>query len=364
MQRCTFSSVTARSWTNARQCQEANLVARGGRQTAKTAEGSSLRTNNLEELRTRKSMRGKTPILLRSRNSKTKSQTTKRVHELRTVSILMMCPAKDATCNWCNKKGHYHTQCFTKQVSAVPNDGLPDPTFWDILTGKHASAWFCTVELNKSETSFKFDIGADVTVISDETYAFLQKPQLNIPDKTLYDSSRQPLKTLGQLRRMFCHKGATVQQPVYVVGGLKINLLGFPAITAQGLACWLDAIGTIVAATTVPTYIKQHFPSLHQRLGNLGNDYEIHLKSGAVVYSLLAPRHIPLPLCPKVKKELDRMESIGVISKVNEPTPWYAGMMEVGKKDETIRICVDMKPLHQNVLHEVHPLPKVHDTLA
>ena len=58
------------------------------------------------------------------------------------------------------------------------------------------------------------------------------------------------------------------------------------------------------------------------------------------------------------------MESLGIISKVDTPTPWCAGMAVVPKKDKTVRICVDLKPLNQSVLRETHPLLKVDDTLA
>ena len=53
-----------------------------------------------------------------------------------------------------------------------------------------------------------------------------------------------------------------------------------------------------------------------------------------------------------------------MISKVDTPTPWCAGMVVVPKKDKTVKICVDLKPLNANVLKETHPLPKVDDTLA
>ena len=39
-------------------------------------------------------------------------------------------------------------------------------------------------------------------------------------------------------------------------------------------------------------------------------------------------------------------------------------MVVVPKKDKTVRICVDLKPLNQSVLCKAHPLPKVDDTLA
>ena len=58
------------------------------------------------------------------------------------------------------------------------------------------------------------------------------------------------------------------------------------------------------------------------------------------------------------------MESLGIISKVDTPTSWCAGMVVVPKKDKTVRICVDLKPLNTSVLRETHPLPKVDDTLA
>ena len=58
------------------------------------------------------------------------------------------------------------------------------------------------------------------------------------------------------------------------------------------------------------------------------------------------------------------MESLGVIAKVEEPTSWFTGMVVVAKKDGEIRICVDLKPLNENVLREVHPHAKVDETLA
>jgi len=44
------------------------------------------------------------------------------------------------------------------------------------------------------------------------------------------------------------------------------------------------------------------------------------------------------------------MESLGIISKVDVPTPCCAGMVVVPKKDKTIRICVNLKPLNTNAL--------------
>ena len=55
------------------------------------------------------------------------------------------------------------------------------------------------------------------------------------------------------------------------------------------------------------------------------------------------------------------MENLGVISKINEPTDLYAGMVVVPKEDGGVRICVD---LTQSVCREGHILPLVEQTLA
>ena len=39
-------------------------------------------------------------------------------------------------------------------------------------------------------------------------------------------------------------------------------------------------------------------------------------------------------------------------------------MVVVPKKNGTIRICVDLKPLNERVFREVYPLPRVDETLA
>ena len=145
-------------------------------------------------------------------------------------------------------------------------------------------------------------------------------------------------------------------QNIYVVEGLKINLLGLPAITALNLAVRVDATES-TTPTSTKTEIEKQFPSLFRGLGNIGDEYEIRIKQDAKPHSIYTPRHVPMPLRPKVQEELNRMESLGVISKIDEPTEWCAGMVVVPKKGGNIRICVDLKPLNTNVRREVHPLP-------
>lgn len=163
---------------------------------------------------------------------------------------------------------------------------------------------------------------------------------------------------VGQFSGRLLHKARSTTQHIFVVKNLRTNLLGLPAITALNLVTRVQAI------TGDKLNVQQQFPRIFQGLGNLGQEYEIQLKPGAKPHSIYTPRRIPLPLLTKVQQELNRMKAMGIITEIDRPTPWCAGMVVVPKKSGSVRICVDLKPLNENVLREVHPLPKVDETLA
>ena len=268
------------------------------------------------------------------------------------------CPARDVECHRCHKKGHYSSLCYSKSVSEIASsEECLDTAFLNTLQQGKESCWRAKIQLCGKETMFKLDTGAEVTAVSEKTYQQLKNQHLTPPQKVLYGPSRTPLKVLGQFEAQLCHQKASVRQQVFVVQGLKSDLLGLPAITALNLAVQVDA-------TTRDTELKEKFPAVFHVLGNLGEAYEIKLKPDAKPRALFAPRRVPLSLHNKVLEELNRMESIGVISKVSEPTAWCAGMVVVPKQNGNLQICVDLKPLNENVLCEVHPLPKDDETLA
>ena len=82
----------------------------------------------------------------------------------------------------------------------------------------------------------------------------------------------------------------------------------------------------------------QQFPNLFRGLGKLPGEYTIKLQDGAKPYALATPRRVPIPLMKSVKEELERMEKLGVISKINSPTDWCAGMVVVPKSNGKVRI--------------------------
>ena len=140
---------------------------------------------------------------------------------------------------------------------------------------------------------------------------------------------------------------------MYVVRKLQQNLLGLPAIQSLHLLAQVDAVGTS---------IPDQYPGVFTGLGTFPSSYHIQLKPEAQLFALYTPRNVPMRT--KVQAELSRMESLGVISRAVQPTQWCAGMVVVLKKSGSVRICVDFRRLNESVLREIHPLPKVDNTLA
>ena len=177
------------------------------------------------------------------------------------------CPAKDAACHKCSKKGHYGSQCFTKSLAEVESKSALDTAFLGAITNNETPIWRVELSLNQQNVEFKLDTGAAVTAISQETYKYLRKHQLTSPRKVLYGPSRQPLKTLGHFMGKFTHQGNTITQSVYVADGLKTNLLGLPEIVALKLAVRVDTTET-KCLPTMAENVKKRFPSIFQGLGN------------------------------------------------------------------------------------------------
>ena len=271
------------------------------------------------------------------------------------------CPAKDAVCHKCQKKGHYSSMCRSTTV----NESTLDDSFLDtVTTPTDEKAWFVEILVGGSKVTFKLDTGAEVTAVSEETYRTLpDAPPLSTPAKILRGPSTKPLQCVGECNILLQHQGKSCNQQLFIVKGLKSNLLGLPAIRALNLVARL-AETTTESTTLTTSNIVQRYGKVFQGLGNLGEAYEIQLQPGATPFALFTPRRVPLPLREKVSEELRKMEKMGVISKVDVPTPWCAGMVVAHKKSGAVRICVDLKPLNQSVLREVHPLPKVDETLA
>ena len=74
------------------------------------------------------------------------------------------------------------------------------------------------------------------------------------------------------------------------------------------------------------------------------------------------PRRVPHALKDKLKKELDRMEKLDVISRIDEPTDWVNSMVLV-EKAKGLRVCLDPKDLNKAIKREHYRTRTLEDIL-
>ena len=267
------------------------------------------------------------------------------------------CPAKEAVCRKCKKRGHYQKVCRSvAQVASVQESGTE--AFLGAVTNNSDDQWNITLQLNSKPVKFCIDTGADVTAIPEQVWKDLGKPSLVPPDRDLKSPDTHSLLVKGMLTAKLETQTHQTVLPIYVVRELTKPLLGLPAIEQ------LNLVRRIAAITEGVLEPITQFPKLFTGLGKLEGDYTIKLDPKAKPFALTTPRRVAVPLLKAVKEELQRMETLGVIAKIQEPTDWCAGMVVVPKADGRVRICVDLTKLNHSVCRERHPLPAVEQVLA
>ena len=146
------------------------------------------------------------------------------------------------------------------------------------MSSSGGKSWRIIISIQDVDVEFKMDTGAEVTAISAETFKRLGGDTLDQSTKKLCGPSRQPLQVLGKFEGSLRHGTKTVIQTIFVINGLKTNLLGLPAITALNLATRNDSV-------EIDSIIEEN-ADIFSGLGNLGAEYEIKLDKNAVPYAL------------------------------------------------------------------------------
>ena len=136
------------------------------------------------------------------------------------------CPAKSAECHRCHRKGHYRSQCFSKTVAASTNS--MESAFLGSVSTDNETSWTTTLRVTGKRIQFKLDTGAEVTAISENTYRTLGRIKLQQPSRSLLGPVGQSLTVLGQFTTKIAVRKRSARQTIFVVRGLKNDLLGFP----------------------------------------------------------------------------------------------------------------------------------------
>lgn len=106
--------------------------------------------------------------------------------------------------------------------------------------------------------------------------------------------------------------------------------------------------------------LRSRFPDRFRGIGRFPGTFHLTLREDAepVVHP---PRRLPIHLKDELEQELRRMEDIGVISKVTEPTDWVSSLAVSRKSNGKLRICLDPKDLNRATKRTHHKTPTLEE---
>ena len=109
--------------------------------------------------------------------------------------------------------------------------------------------------------------------------------------------------------------------------------------------------------------IFDDFDDLFGDLGCLPGSYHINIDPN-VKPGVHPPHRVPFALRHKLRAELDRMVSLGVIEKVDQPTDWVNSIVLIEKHNGDLRICLDPKDLNRAIKREFARMPTTEEIMS
>ena len=106
--------------------------------------------------------------------------------------------------------------------------------------------------------------------------------------------------------------------------------------------------------------LMREFPDRFTGIGKFPGEYKIRLCPDAHLV-IHAPRKCPIAFHPKVKEHLEKMEALGVITHIDQPTDWVSSFTYVQKANSELCLCLDPRDLNRAICHDHHKMPTVED---
>ena len=237
-----------------------------------------------------------------------------------------------------------------------------------------------TVQSTEGELRFNPDTGADVTLMDSETFSKLKpKPALTSSNiKLMTYGSTKPLNILGAYTTELRFNTSSVREKIYVSRNFNKGVSLLSRTASQGLGLVTLHFGPKVGQISKldPDGSSGHpllssFPDICEGVG-CHKDLKISLplKEGAK-HVVAPPSRIPVNLYPKVKAEIERLESQGVFESVpvDDNTQSVSRLVPVPKpiegSDEIgVRITFDWRNLNENLDPVHHSTPTIEELKA
>ena len=202
------------------------------------------------------------------------------------------------------------------------------------------------------------DTGAQVNVMPIEVYKMIDinAKKLKPTNTKLTAYGRNKIEVLGRCQLKCTYKNSVRILEFYVVGRPSLK-------TCQDLALIKVILAVNSEDNSQTDQLLQEFKDVFSGQGCISEEHSIQLKPG-IEPVIHAARKVPVVLREKVKVELERMEKLKVITKVDKPTKWVNSMVVVPKPNGEVRICIDPRDLNKAINREHYKMPTLEEVTS
>lgn len=303
-----------------------------------------------------------------------------------------LCPAWQKRCQKCKGRNHFTTVCEKGHACGVHglseqpeldsdehNDSYEssDYEFLAVIAvgpsihaverpSGYAREIYTEMMINDKKIKFQINCGASINII---TKCHTTKSHVTPSNKTLKMWNGTEMKLLGTTRLKVTNPKTRKKYSIeFVVVPDDLTLL-LGARTAQQMELITvheDHFVSVlppqkksredIRSTATADELVRRYPEVFAKgLGTLPGTVHLRVDENAEP-SVTPSRRIPTALREKFKAELDRLENLGVLAKVGEPTAWVNSVVIATKKSGALRISIDPRPLNQALKKETHQL--------
>lgn len=279
------------------------------------------------------------------------------------------CPALNAVCRKCNKKGHFERVCRSvsqiRRISTTANnedmDKFSSPQILKVGDQPNKMPYLnCQVLVNGKPLFMVIDTGAAVSILNEKLYKRhfsefkLQPATVNLVN---YDHSNLEVK--GCFNTSLTYNDKTIDCNLYIANGP--SLLGLDIFKALGLQIESKGVQTVKMDDTEG--LLQEFNQLFEGIGCATKfQHRSELLSEAVPVAHKA-RPIPFALQEELDQEINALLDEGIIEKIGT-ADWISPIVLTKRKNGKIRLCVDLRSVNQNIVQMRYPLPNIETLLA
>ncbi|CAE1292604.1 unnamed protein product [Acanthosepion pharaonis] len=334
------------------------------------------------------------------------------------------CRAKNDTCNTCGKVGHWATVCFSgkhktkrrqgktwsngrnqsrhpqqefgRKVDSVAKQN--DQVMTDIDTAME-NLTFSYIETNSGKSSnmkgprneafvdlsiklvdhpgthtfnLKVDTGAQANTLPIRIFRKMYPTSIDQAGNPIPGSltSTQCLLTAYNNTKINCYGTTNIRckyknspwmdTQFYVVDVPGAAILGLPTSVSLKVVTMNCAISVQQQPINSVADLMRLYPDRFDRIGEFRRTHKLAVNPNVPCH-IDPPRRTPIAMREKIKAELDKMESQGVIRRIEEPTNWVSSLTYVTKRDNTIRVCLDPRALNKALIRPYHQIPTVEE---